>query len=99
MIPLQGGDQASLPALNRQSILRGGDTQSIGSNKKQWVNIDFFDWLTNKSLQTGIIMRDQRDMAKQKVDEYRKQPGPGQYNHSHYSDFWKGHIEERAKTL
>lgn len=53
--------EASLPTINR-SVLRGQQVEQQNPNKK-YVNIDFFDWLQNKQLQTGIIMRDQKAMA------------------------------------
>lgn len=33
-------------------------------------------------------MQDQQEVHKKIVQQYRKQPGPGEYNHSHYSDFF-----------
>lgn len=33
-------------------------------------------------------MQDQQEVHKKIVSQYRMQPGPGEYNHSHYSDFF-----------
>lgn len=52
------------------------------------MNVNFHEWLQNKQLQTDFYIDDKKQIAKQIVQEYRKQPGPGYYNHSHYSDFW-----------
>lgn len=44
-------------------------------------------------------MDDKKQIAKQIVQEYRKQPGPGYYNHTHYSDFWSDiSISQRNTT-
>ena len=87
----------------KKSILRPKHTIDYTGDKK-YINVDFFDWLQNKQLQTGIYVHDQKKLSKQIVENYRKQPGPGEYNHSHYSDFWKsnqssveaGSIDEQA---
>lgn len=42
-----------------------------------FVNIDFYEWLRNKSLQTDIYVEDHKKFAQNIIAEYRKQPGPG----------------------
>jgi hypothetical protein len=52
-----------------------------------YVNVDFFEWLKNKQLQTGIIQEDQKDIAKKIVAQRRISPGPAEYNTTKFSDF------------
>ena len=40
----------------KRALLRS--KQEVGEEKK-YMNVDFFDWLQNKQLQTGLLMQDQ----------------------------------------
>lgn len=68
--------------------LKSGEID-MSEEDQSFVNIDFFEWLKNRSMQTDIYVQDQRKLAKDLIAEYRKQPGPGEYEHSHYSTFFK----------
>lgn len=57
--------------------------------EKKYVNVDFFEWLKNKQLQTGVLQDDQKDLAQRIVAARRKSPGPGAYEVTKYSDFTK----------
>ena len=57
------------------------------ADEKKYVHLDFFEWLKNKQVQTGLILQDQRDIAHKIVEMRRLAPGPGEYDLSKYSDF------------
>ena len=52
--------------------MRNQNLASINSGERKYVNVDFFDWLQNKQLQTGLIINDQRNYAKKIVALNRK---------------------------
>jgi len=54
----------------------------LETQDKKYVHVDFFEWLKNKQLQTGLILQDQKEIAHKIVQMSRKSPGPGQYNMS-----------------
>ena len=68
-----------------KSRLKG--TVNAGLDEKKYVHLDFFEWLKNKQVQTGLILQDQREIAHKIVEMRRLAPGPGEYDLSKYSDF------------
>ena len=73
---------------------------NFNRTESKFVNLDFLDWLQNKQIQTGVLFNDNRQNSKNIVKQYRKQPGPGQYDTTKYSDFFKqSEVSSKGESL